>query len=92
VRLLVVVRGQVMGGLPSMSKSAARMRGGGVVLRAVSRDEFNLEDVAYVELIFDVSREVLVDGLAVSRCYAGSIEACRKLGLGECLPHVAEAR
>jgi len=68
------------------------MRGGGVVLRAVSMDEFNLEDVAYVELIFGVSREVLVDDLAVSRCYAGSIEAPQKLGLGECLPHVAEAR
>ena len=50
------------------------------------------EHVAYVELILGVSRGLVIENRAVSRCYAGSIEACRKLGLGECLPHVAEAR
>lgn len=44
----------------------------------------NFEDFAYAELIFEVSREVPLGYLAVSRCYAGSIEASQKLGLGEC--------
>jgi len=43
-----------MGGLPSMSKSAARMRGGGVVLRWLVCVSVTFEDVAYVELILGV--------------------------------------